>query len=611
MTLYTLQSATNIPVSLFVTGPTSSFVGCSSLTPFTVFLSTEDNNDHFIHLYAQNSLSEPYQQKINKWVDLIPQWRFIDCSGNIITDIIPTIYLTSYNISSEAIGYMASGQFYYIDDMPSLSNQPVILNFTVDFSSYPVYLDNRLVQGYSNSMVSTSINFIVSSLPPTKLKITRNGEDPLFDYYWTNSNIPFIITINGDNGLGCEPILHYIPYTNEYGISGGSVTNSLSNVTTNITWNPNLSSGILSAYDSDNFRVGGWLINTVKTSEEVHTKITSQLSAYYDIGYGLQISYLTGESNQFDILDFNGLDIRRFNESWDAAPEMQKLAIPEHINNNTNYWDKYIGATFGTKDSPQGKAFGRQAYEKIANFVKNHSNIDTCNIDQLYDLAQETDVIIDDYGFNYPPLLRRIMDIVSINQQQLWGGRCACNMNLYFESQSYLSGSKEIETEYLCKRCGHRHPGNRGNLFDPRTYIVSAGVPFILQDKYSQNTFEIVIPPLSSVILSANNDPCVNNTLFSSISTYTLSANYYWLLPNLATTTPTEDDFLFTTSRFCFYNYIDGKCNEQIAGTINWDDENTTLKENISSVNDWYGDGGSVEKMISYILHEGLGLIEE
>ena len=44
---------------------------------------------------------------------------------------------------------------------------------------------------------------------------------------------------------------------------------------------------------------------------------------------------------------------------------------------------------------------------------------------------------------------------------------------------------------------------------------------------------------------------------------------------------------------------------------INWDDKNTTLNENNSGINDWYGSGQAIEKMINYTLHKGLGLIEE
>ena len=45
-------------------------------------------------------------------------------------------------------------------------------------------------------------------------------------------------------------------------------------------------------------------------------------------------------------------------------------------------------------------------YERISNYVANHSDIENCNINQLYSLSNQIDVPIDDYNFNFPPELR-------------------------------------------------------------------------------------------------------------------------------------------------------------------------------------------------------------
>jgi hypothetical protein len=58
---------------------------------------------------------------------------------------------------------------------------------------------------------------------------------------------------------------------------------------------------------------------------------------------------------------------------------------------------------------------------------------------------------------------------------------------------------------------------------------------------------------------------------------------------------------------YCFYEYIPTICNIQVEGVISWDDEYTTLSENVSGIDEWYGNNQIVEKIINYSLHKGLG----
>ena len=169
--------------------------------------------------------------------------------------------------------------------------------------------------------------------------------------------------------------------------------------------------------------------------------------------------------------------------------------------------------------------------------------------------------------------------------------------------------------ESYCNKCGHYHVGNRGDVFSGTTYMVSAGVPFIVKDRYDDKTYTLITPPLSSSVNYLDSfEPCVvSNNAVTSVSVYPLSAAYTWLLPTLNTpyTTPTYSDFLAVIQQFCFYGYYDIKCGKQVSGEINWDDPNTTLSENVSSLEEWYGDNGTIEKMFSKVLHTGLGFINE
>lgn len=799
-TPFVLQSTASSKVHVELDSPNSSYIGCYSTTPYTIRLSAEDAFPHKVQLYAQNSRSAPYQQPQNKWSHLIPQWRFVDLSGNYIDSIqmpssggsTQTLGIGNLTIGSTFIigvgatassGVTGEGQFYYVDDRQTLSGSgPVTIWATVDYSDYPVHYDLNThlsaVPGFANSVVLASASHYVSGLNPERIKVTRNGKDPLFNYYWVDTEIPLFFTLHGRESIvqtisaSKDPIIFDIPYgksiqnsllinpcenhgsiqedvaldTYTFGVINNSVgyatagtatpgdiifniepvgskdlssyaalqfywlqqsgstheidvniydfdgsglleshnvimnlgghstvTNSngiqwevmtipfttpanLTNVTniriidqegspnnifldhvialnypvssdlTNFgiqrgvfnlpysqqEWSPSAFTQFLSATDLDDFSIGGYFYNTLSLSaESLSTVVTAVTEFNYASSFAVN---LTASSSQFDVLEYDDYNIRRFNESWDATRKMTSLIFAPHIKENETFWNGYISGVFGGKETPDGKAFGRQAYEKIANFVSNQADIESCGIDQIYSLANSTDVPIDDYGFQYPAELRRIMDIVSVNQQKLWGARCTCKQNIENEYKTYVSGGEVKIIESYCERCGLKHGGNRGPLFEGLTYTVTAGVPFVIKDKYRNDQYSLVNPPPSCFTqITTGVDPCSGlTTIETCLTTYPLSAAYWWVLPGVYTTTPSYSDFTFSAvGRFCFYTYIDIPCQKQIEGLINWDDPYTTLNENLSTAEDWYGQDQAIEKMLSYVIHKGLGLIDE
>jgi len=596
--------------SLTSTPSAGAYVGCFSETPFTISLSAEDNNSHTVHLYAAGSNSAPYQIPQNKWSHLIPQWRFTDTAGTQIDSVTLS-------------GTLTSTDFFYVDDRASTIGSPVTVWAVVDYSDYPVLLDSIpngiKVPGYANSMVLANVEHNVYGLTPTRLKITRNGRDPFFDFYWINTEIPAYVTLHGALSVvttlsaSKDPILFDIPSTNTIGQSMSTIIRTVTGQGEDVqVWNPLVTAAYMSAIDVDGFTIGGYLTNTVKlTAESLSTLITASMSAIL----GSETYQLTGLSNFFNILEFDTYDIRRFNESWDATRVMQSYGKAPHIHDNATLWEGYISGVFGGKETEQGKAFGRESYERIQNFVANHADIETCGVNQIYSLADSTDVPIDDFGFVYPPELRRIMDIVSINQQRLWGARCKCRENIENPYLTNISAGNVFEIQSFCEKCGFNHPGNRGDIFDATTYQVTANVEFIVRDKYQNNNYTLILPPPSCTteILSGDLDPCIGlQTTTTCVTTYDLSASYWWLLPGVFTTAPSYDDFITAAvGRFCFYDYVESSCNAQIAGVINWDDRYTTLDETLSTADNWYGEDETVDKIINYVLHKGLGLIDD
>jgi hypothetical protein len=211
---------------------------------------------------------------------------------------------------------------------------------------------------------------------------------------------------------------------------------------------------------------------------------------------------------------------------------------------------------------PGKQQIGRVSYEKIANFVQNHADIDTANLTQLYSLAQKTDVPIDDYNFEFPVELRRLIDIVSVSHYKLWGTRCKCNENFGFKSK--------------CNVCNHEHDNNLGDQFNTLSYVVTADVPFVIKHRFSDKHY------------------LLKTTTSAPLSTY---SSVMWL---------NSSDFM----DYNFYNHITTPCGEQIEGVINWEDQYTTLSETSSGIDEWYKENGIVEQMFIYMLTKGLNLDE-
>lgn len=687
-TQFTLQSAVGFPVTIWMNAPSASYQGCA-LDTFKLFLYTEDSTPHHISLYSQGSNSIPWQTPQNKWSHLNPEWRFTDLSGNAIDSIIPSNTVTT--VFSGTTGYMASAEFYYIDDLPTAASG-VLLRATVDYRQYPVQEDaaqnTQSVPGYVNSQVMTTVSYVVSALTPTSLQITRDGVNPMSNFYWIDSPIPFIVSVVGSSlNPVCSAVMKNVPSTNLLGLSAGPILRNINGISNSaLTWTPDNNSSYLSAFDNQGFCIGGYLMNDVISTQAASS---IRISASGTVIYGSSSLNLSGISNTFNIYDFAGYDIRRYNESWDAVNQIHMFARTPQIVDNPILWNQYMASVWGDANSPQGTGFGREAYEKIANFVSNTVDVDTCNIKQLYSLAQCVDVTIDDYGFNLPPELRRIMDICSVNQQQLWGARCGCHRNIANSYTTYVSAQQTFVADISCEYCGHAHPGNRGSLFDASTYMVTAFVPFITEDRVS-NEYQLVIPPLSgstsvyplssyyNIVLppgynyetptptilqlsgilivtgagntSLNGTYLWNGTYYSQVSgtgscrstlpaypgwyiTPTLALYYntgfgdpptgpYSVFPTASAFAPAPtvtypsstinmSNYTDAISYFNFYNYVVSSCEQQIAGVINWDDPNTTLDETISSVDNWYGSGQTLERIINYTLYKGLGLIEE
>lgn len=258
---------------------------------------------------------------------------------------------------------------------------------------------------------------------------------------------------------------------------------------------------------------------------------------------------VSGISVPFNLSPFvNKHQIRRVNESFNAAEYYKSLALPEILNSNTVLFDKFLPAVVGTGEMTSKEDIGQITYEKTANFVLNHSDIDTCNIEQLLSLAELTNNPASDYAATYPLEIKNMLDIASVPRSQLWG----------------MADNTPILTRSL------------GKEYNTQTDLLTAGTSIILKSKSDSSLSLLQVPPLSTGELI-----------------YPLTSFSGFGLKD-----PIID--------YLFYRFEPAYTNQFIENVIDWDSPYTTQSRTASTSEDWYGDNGALETAFRYLLINNL-----
>jgi hypothetical protein len=593
----------------------------------------------------------------------------------------------SFEVQNAIETHVTQTTAYYIDDMPSTVNLIATLE-TSGFSFTSDHPEAKL-PGYSNSLIFDSVQYEVLSASCDHLIISQDGKNPIDKFKWTDTFIPFVVTVHPNSALATniygltnvDPILFSEPKTdntsylqlsvlsvpnsaiewndsntvflstvdqynlNNAGYYKGYFTSSLSSIPAKITasyytninkvelnnWGIGISPGfgtINGTYtkfddniwlDSTGFAQNAYLYRFVSGNElkwfisytsVIPPTFSGFVTAYYytddvsniyfadkspavipqsswnfgtlflpggffdgdgEIGTISDLFCASAESNEFQIKQFEiPYEMRRFNESWDAGEVIQSYALAEHTYLNPLFFGDFMEVAVGGLENDY-QSIGRTMFERIANFVKNHSDIDVSNVNQFYSILDSIDVPYDNYQLNYPSEMGRLVDMFSINKKRLLGDFCKCNRNFF----------TEIE---FCEFCGHKHGLNRSKLSQTSDeFFVSAGIPFVVENVFSKNStyrFDIVFPSVED--LSGQQTAIINTV--PAVSWMTSSVYY----------------------KYSFYEYISSFCNVQEEGVINWNDPFTTLSSAISTTEQWYGDEGLIEEMLNYEIHRGI-----
>jgi len=503
-------------------------------------------------------------------------------------------------------------QIYYVDDSIKdiLADSPTYLFATIDSSKYNDSFTQRTnlfdyvsypAIGYQNlnpAVISITRN---SSLytPAAQLAISTTGitgegtlassTSAIFnipEICWQGTEIPYVITLKDSNNFTTK---FYPP------LSSSSANTNVKGITAN-----NVQTGII-YYDTNG---NAYPLPGVTFTEDFITPgAVQQLGSFYKGYFTSQYTALScaltaslvvidpvsqipvplsGQSNTFSIYTTAGqYNIAKVNENWDASGFYKSLRFQEPLLNDDNFFNNFLGVIVGDINAYPYE-LGKTIYEKIANFVSNRSDIDVSNVDALLSFCNELSVQFEQYNYSYPPQLRRIIDLISIKPQKLFGTPNTYNVN--FNNNIKLYTDRSIGP-------------NLGTRIDPLTGIVFVGQPIVAYETFSGNYTLVNNISSSYITLSSSK----YNYRYSPLSAY--SPNWGWSLiaPNSVTG-------VGISNYYQFYSYNNTPDNTFYNNLINWSDTLTTLLSSENSYSAWSADNGIMQNMISYELTKGLSL---
>ena len=544
------------------------------------------------------------------------------------------------------VGLSGTASFYYIDDIPSMvvhsnsvSANPTTLWVTLDTTNVnnAQGTDYISVPSYSNSLVSLSSYYYVQSFKPDHINITINGHIPFNNIYWPSVESRFVTTINSatTNGTGAflsnARLLNYpLDIGNNLGNTfqvslSSNKTFPLSGVSFNLSTNPVTSNSLqytLTRHDNLGRDTGGYYLGTftpyitgaaiLKTTNTFTPPysgfayvddLAPSLSAGYNptlipLPVTPTIKYITsstlnslgsygmvGQSSTFNLVNFNNTYFtRKFNGGFDMGNQLRTYSLQPTINQNTNLFENYLSSIVGIS-ATNDDTLGGVIYEKIANFVQNVSDPSTANLYRFYSLADSLGITLDNYNYDIPPALSRVVDLYSTQQSTIWGARSQFARNFSLSA-------------------GHVNLNNSLTEYNLRTAIVTAGQLIVINDLFNSQYYELLeVPKITSYSsITARNLQHLFGGYSNAhypLTAYPLSSFFGW-----GVKTPVSQNYRF----FVYNDVIDG---QQVEGLVNWDDSITTLSElSGASHTEWVKDGGILETIFNYYIHKGLGLTD-
>jgi hypothetical protein len=305
---------------------------------------------------------------------------------------------------------------------------------------------------------------------------------------------------------------------------------------------------------------------------------------------------LIGYSSVFNINNKSGTyNISKINENHDQSATIKSYATQPWMSDQHNLWDEAVKSIVGDGDSePTG--LGKQVYERIANFTNNNTDIDECTIDNIHNHALLYDVDLQYYNLNYPPTLKRLLDLCSIKHSRLFG------------TVDYATENYDMYTDYTI-------PDTRENLgreMDIHTATITPGQKIVAYERFSKIYTPITVTkPTSGNLDQYNNlvDVSTDNNLYKEGEPFPLSAyNVFWQWDLVA---PVTVKGVNITDYYAFYTFNESTELNFVEGVIDWDNPKTFLTPTLSSFDTWQQDKGILDNILEHQLRVGLDLFNE
>lgn len=257
---------------------------------------------------------------------------------------------------------------------------------------------------------------------------------------------------------------------------------------------------------------------------------------------------VSGVSVPFSIKNLDAeAKIAKVNDNFNCAEHFKSLALPETLNNNTEFFDGFMSGVVGNGDVTT-EDLGRVVYEKTANFVQNNADLNTAEIAQLMSMADSFSVPYKTFGVDFPEEIKRLINIFSVPKHA-------------------LRGVPKLNPDIN---------NNIGPLLVDSDYIQSGQYLFV-KDKMFQTYQLIYVAPLDGLT-----------------SLYPLSS-----IQVNGLRTPVTDNYHF-------FQYNNQNSNGYYSNLIDWDSLNTTMSYNLSTNEQWYGEDQMIELYFNRLLTERL-----
>ena len=536
----------NPPSNTFATS--ASYISLSGFTGELLSLPSSvdvDKNDNLLICYS-HPLSN-YITKFNTAGDTVAAYNFPKfCSPQkVIVDRNNDIWVTVQNLSTNPVDINSRNDFVY-----KFNNNLVPYN-GIPLSGFHLPTDIT-VDGSQNCWVSHGTRQCSKILNNLSEVYTFN----IGSIFNTTNYIQSIegISCNSENDIvvinNYDRKIYFVPaeITTQPDISTLETIN-LSSAPTNFATYP-FSAFYDSKYQADGDFLGFNWINKF----------------YY---FNSNTRLISGTSQNFNIYPSTGYNLAFLkNENFDAEKYYESLALMETLQDKPGFFKKFLGAIAGDYNANLNSVILKKIYSTIANYNDNISDIEVCTADALKSKCDMFDVEYDLFSYPLPPTMRRIIDILSIKRNKLFGVKNKSNYN--FNS-----------TE------------NIGDLMYVQTDTFSGSEILLAKEKFSG-----FIKPVNTTLITG----------VSSSDTLQLSGiNYYW---GWGLVLPTDLSGIAVSDYYEFYRLIQTPLSAQeiFDSYLDYNNPNTTITFSDSGYDVWYGKSGIIDQNIAYTFAKGLNL---